>query len=194
MLKWLILVSLGVVVSVVVVDILLLLMIVYMLMVCLVCIDYVEYLCISGFMVKVVVSDDMVVVKCCLKVFKYLIVELSVMVVGYFVEGYVLVDDIKELLCEKLKVCGLSVLGLLFGVLGWEFFSLICDIVCIVFDGDIGQGCVWCEFYEILFVKLDGDILIYVCYQWCQISVVGLNSLLCWVFNQVLFLFCGLFF
>lgn len=129
--------------------------------VCLACIDYAEHLRTNGFTVKVVASDDMAAVKRRLKVPKHLTAEPSATVAGYFVEGHVPADDIKELLREKPKARGLSVPGLPLGAPGREFSSPTCDTACTVLDGDTGQGRVRRELYETLLVKPDGDTSIY---------------------------------
>ncbi|UCV02848.1 DUF411 domain-containing protein [Dechloromonas denitrificans] len=129
--------------------------------VCLACIDYAEHLRNNGFTVKLVPSDDMAAVKRRLKVPKHLEAEPTATVAGYFVEGHVPADDIKELLREKRKARGLSVPGLPLGAPGREFSSPTCDTACTVLDGDTGQGRVRRELYETLLVKPDGDTSIY---------------------------------
>lgn len=129
--------------------------------VCLACIDYAEHLRNNGFTVKLVPSDDMAAVKRRFKVPKYLQAEPTSTVAGYFVEGHVPADDIKELLREKRKARGLTVPGLPLGAPGREFSSPTCDTACTVLDGDTGQGRVRRELYETLLVKPDGDTSIY---------------------------------
>jgi hypothetical protein len=129
--------------------------------VCLACIDYAEHLRNNGFTVKLVPSDDMAAVKRRFKVPKDLTAEPTSTVAGYFVEGHVPADDIKELLREKRKARGLTVPGLPLGAPGREFSSPTCDTACTVLDGDTGQGRVRRELYETLLVKPDGDTSIY---------------------------------
>ncbi len=129
--------------------------------VCLACIDYAEHLRNNGFTVKLVPSDDMAAVKRRFKVPKDLQAEPTSTVAGYFVEGHVPADDIKELLREKRKARGLTVPGLPLGAPGREFSSPTCDTACTVLDGDTGQGRVRRELYETLLVKPDGDTSIY---------------------------------
>lgn len=129
--------------------------------VCLACVDYADYLRKNGFTVTVKAIDDMAAVKRRLKVPKHLEAEPSATLAGYFIEGHVPAEDIKELLLEKPKARGLTVPGLPLGAPGREFSSPTCDTACTVLDGDTGQGRVRRELYETLLVKLDGDTSIY---------------------------------
>lgn len=129
--------------------------------VCLACIDYAEHLRNNGFTVSVKATEDMAAVKRRLKVPKHLTAEPSATVAGYFVEGHVPADDIKELLREKRKARGLAVPGLPLGAPGREFSSPTCDTACTVLDGDTGQGRVRRELYDTLLVKPDGDTSTY---------------------------------
>lgn len=129
--------------------------------VCLACIDYAEHLRNNGFTVTVKATEEMAAVKRRLKVPKHLAAEPSATVAGYFVEGHVPADDIKELLREKRKARGLAVPGLPLGAPGREFSSPTCDTACTVLDGDTGQGRVRRELYDTLLVKPDGDTSIY---------------------------------
>ena len=130
-------------------------------MVCLACVDYADHLRKNGFVVTVKPIEDMAMVKRRLKVPKHLEAEPSATVAGYFVEGHVPADDIKEMLLEKPKARGLTVPGLPLGAPGREFSSPTCDTACTVLDGDTGQGRVRRELYETLLVKPDGDTSIY---------------------------------
>lgn len=129
--------------------------------VCLACIDYAEHLRNNGFTVVVKASDDMAAVKRRLKVPKDLEAEPSAVVAGYFVEGHVPADDIKELLREKRPARGLAVPGLPLGAPGREFSSPTCDTACTVLDGDTGQGRVRRQLYDTLLVKPNGDTSTY---------------------------------
>lgn len=129
--------------------------------VCLACIDYAEHLRNNGFTVIVKATADMAAVKRRLKVPKHLTAEPSATVAGYFVEGHVPADDIKELLGEKRQARGMAVPGLPLGAPGREYSNPTCDTACTVLDGDTGQGRVRRELYETLLVKPDGDTSIY---------------------------------
>ncbi len=136
-------------------------MVLYTPNVCLACVEYADYLRKNGFTVTVKATDDMAAVKRRLKVPKHLQAEPSATVAGYFIEGHVPAEDIKELLLEKRKARGLAVPGLPLGAPGREFSSPTCDTACTVLDGDTGQGRVRRELYETLLVKPDGDTSIY---------------------------------
>ena len=130
--------------------------------VCLACIDYAEHLRKNGFTVSVSPTADMAAVKRRLKVPKHLQAEPTAMVAGYFVEGHVPADDIKELLREKRKALGLAVPGLPLGAPGREYSNPVCDTACTVLDGDTApEGRARFDLYETLLVKPDGDTSIY---------------------------------
>ena len=82
---------------------------VYMPTVCLACIEWAEHLRQNGFTVKVTQTDEMDAVKRRLKVPKDLEAIPTATVAGYFIEGHVHADPIKELLTEKPKALGLPV-------------------------------------------------------------------------------------
>jgi len=130
--------------------------------VCLACIDYAEHLRKNGFTVSVAPTADMAAVKRRLKVPKHLQAEPTATVAGYFVEGHVPADDIKELLREKRKARGLAVPGLPLGAPGREYSNPTCDTACTVLDGDTApEGRPRFDLYETLLVKPDGDTSIY---------------------------------
>lgn len=130
--------------------------------VCLACIDYAEHLRQNGFTVSISPTADMAAVKRRLKVPKHLQAEPTATVAGYFVEGHVPADDIKELLREKRKARGLAVPGLPLGAPGREYSNPTCDTACTVLDGDTAPaGRPRFDIYETLLVKPDGDTSIY---------------------------------
>lgn len=130
--------------------------------VCLACIDYAEHLRTNGFSVTVKPVDDMAAVKRRLKVPKELEAEPTATVAGYFVEGHVPADDIKEMLRDKPKARGIAVPGLPLGAPGREYSNPTCDTACTVLDGDTGQeDRVRRELYNTLLVKPNGDTSIY---------------------------------
>ena len=98
--------------------------------VCLACIEWTEHLRQNGFTVKVTQTEDMDAVKRRLKVPKDLEAVPSATVAGYFIEGHVHADQIKELLTEKPKALGLAVPGLPLGAPGREFSSPTCETAC----------------------------------------------------------------
>lgn len=130
--------------------------------VCLACIDYAEHLRKNGFTVSIAPTADMAAVKRRLKVPKHLQAEPTATVAGYFIEGHVPADDIKELLREKRKARGLAVPGLPLGAPGREYSNPTCDTACTVLDGDTApEGRPRFDIYETLLVKPDGDTSIY---------------------------------
>jgi hypothetical protein len=134
---------------------------VYMPTVCLACIDWAEHLRQNGFTVKVTQTDDMEAIKRRLKVPKDLEAVPSATVAGYFIEGHVHADQIKELLSEKPQALGLAVPGLPLGAPGREFSSPTCETACTVLDKDSAPPRVRRELYETLLVKKDGKTSTY---------------------------------
>jgi len=134
---------------------------VFMPTVCLACIDWAEHLRQNGFTVKVTQTDDMEAIKRRLKVPKDLEAVPSATVAGYFIEGHVHADQIKELLSEKPHALGLAVPGLPLGAPGREFSSPTCETACTVLDKDSAPPRVRRELYETLLVKKDGKTSTY---------------------------------
>lgn len=129
----------------------------YMPKVCLACIDWAEHLRQNGFKVEVTQTDAMDAIKRKLKVPPELEAVPSATVAGYFIEGHVHADQIKELLAEKPKARGLAVPGLPLGAPGREYSSPTCQTACTVLDTDTAAQRVRREFYETLLVLPDGS-------------------------------------
>ena len=130
--------------------------------VCLACIEWAEHLRQNGFTVKVTQTEDMEAVKRRLKIPKDLEAIPTGVVAGYFIEGHVHADQIKELLAEKPKALGLAVPGLPLGAPGREFSSPTCETACTMLEKDSAVAPrVRREFYETLLVKKDGKTSIY---------------------------------
>lgn len=130
--------------------------------VCLACIEWAEHLRQNGFTVKVTQTDDMEAVKRRLKIPRDLEAIPTGVVAGYFIEGHVHADQIKELLTEKPKALGLAVPGLPLGAPGREFSSPTCETACTMLEKDSAVAPrVRREFYETLLVKKDGKTSIY---------------------------------
>lgn len=134
---------------------------VFMPQVCLACIDWAEHLRKNGFTVKVTQTDDMDAVKRRLKVPKALQAVPSAQVAGYFIEGHVHADQIKELLTEKPKALGLAVPGLPMGAPGREYSNPTCETACTMLDKESGSAPVRRELYETLLVGQDGSTSTY---------------------------------
>lgn len=129
--------------------------------VCLACIDYAEHLRNAGFTVRVEPREDMQAVKQRYKVPRGYEAEPTALVSGYFVEGHVPADDIKEFLAEKPKARGLAVPGLPFGAPGREYSNPTCETACTVLDNDSGEKRVRRELYETWLIKPDGSSKIF---------------------------------
>lgn len=129
--------------------------------VCLACLDWAEHLRQNGFSVKVTPTEDMAGVKRRLKVPKELQAEPTATVAGYFIEGHVHADQIKELLSEKPAALGLAVPGLPLGAPGREYSSPTCETACTMLEKDSVEQRVRREFYQTLLVGKNGKTKIY---------------------------------
>lgn len=134
---------------------------VFMPTVCLACIDWAEHLRQNGFTVQVTQTDAMDAVKRRLKVPKALEAVPSATVAGYFIEGHVHADQIKELLAEKPKALGLAVPGLPLGAPGREYSNPTCETACTVLEKESGAQRTRREFYETLLVDRKGNTKVY---------------------------------
>lgn len=129
---------------------------IYMPTPCLACIDWGAYLVDQGFQVVYKETADMAAVKRRLKVPKDLESVHTAVVAGYFVEGHVPAEDIRDLLKEKPKARGLSVPGLPRGAPGREFSNPTCESACTMLDGTTGEKNPQHELYETFLVLPDG--------------------------------------
>ena len=124
--------------------------------VCLTCIEWAEHLRQNGFTVKVTPTDDMDALKRRLKVPKDMESVPSATVAGYFIEGHVPAEDIKQLLIEKPRALGLAVPGLPQGAPGREFSNPTCETACTMLDKDSVEQPVRREFFETFLVDRNG--------------------------------------
>ena len=76
----------------------------------------------------------------------------SATVAGYFIEGHVPAEDIKQLLIEKPRALGLAVPGLPQGAPGREFSNPTCETACTTLDNTTGER----EFFETFLVDRNG--------------------------------------
>lgn len=129
--------------------------------VCIACIDWADHLREAGFAAVYHGTDDMAAVKRRLKVPKALESVHTAVVAGYFVEGHVPAEDIKELLREKPKARGLAVPGLPRGAPGRERSSPSCERGCTILDSEGTEPVVRRELYETLLVAPDGKTRIW---------------------------------
>jgi len=124
--------------------------------VCLSCIDWAEYLRQNGFKVTVKEAEDMDAVKRRFKVPADVASRMTARVAGYFVEGHVPAEDIKDLLKEKPKARGIAVPGLPMGAPGREptGADFNCERGCTIVDRENAPP--RREFYDTLLVLPDG--------------------------------------
>ncbi len=123
---------------------------------CLACIDWAEHLREAGFAVTLRENSDMAAVKRRLRVPVALEAVHTARVAGYFIEGHVPAEDIKELLRERPKARGLAVPGLPRGAPGRELSNPFCDTACTILDSVPGEREVRRELYNTLLVLPDG--------------------------------------
>lgn len=124
--------------------------------VCLACIDWADHLRENGFTAAYHGTGDMAAVKRRLKVPKDLESVPTAVVAGYFIEGHVPAEDIKELLREKPKARGLAVPGLPRGAPGRERSSPSCERGCTILDNEGTEPMARRELFNTLLVKPDG--------------------------------------
>jgi hypothetical protein len=125
--------------------------------VCLACIDWTEHLRQNGFTASFHGVADMAAVKRRLGVPVEVQSTLSAEVGGYFIEGHVPADDIKQLLQEKPRARGLAVPGLPRGAPGFDKSSPFCEQGCTILDSDsAAEPVVRRELYNTLLVEKDG--------------------------------------
>lgn len=127
---------------------------IYMPTPCLACIEWGVHLMDNGFQVAYRETADMAAVKRRLKVPKDLESVHTATVGGYFVEGHVPADDIKELLRDKPKALGIAVPGLPRGAPGREIRAQSCETGCSILEGESREP--RRELFETLLVKPGG--------------------------------------
>lgn len=126
--------------------------------VCLACIDWTDHLRQNGFTANFHGVADMAAVKRRLRVPVELQSTLTAEVAGYFVEGHVPADDIKQLLQEKPPALGLAVPGLPRGAPGFEKSSPFCERGCTILDTEgAAEPVVRRELYNTLLVEKNGN-------------------------------------
>ncbi len=136
---------------------------IYMPALCLACIDWGEHLINNGFRVKYIETADMDAVKRRFKVPKEVESNMTARVGGYFVEGHVPAQDIRDLLAEKPNARGLAVPGLPQGAPGLEgdsTNSVNCQTGCTILDPNATHEAPR-QMYETLLVTPDGQTKTY---------------------------------
>lgn len=130
--------------------------------VCLACIDWAEHLRENGFTASFHGVADMAAVKRRLGVPDGLQSTLTAEVGGYFIEGHVPAEDIKQLLQEKPRARGLAVPGLPRGAPGFDKSSPFCERGCTILDSENAtEPVVRRELYNTLLVDKDGKTRIW---------------------------------
>ncbi|HET7774823.1 MAG TPA: DUF411 domain-containing protein [Azospira sp.] len=128
---------------------------------CLACIDWAEHLRQNGFTVTLRETADMAALKKRFKVPAAVESVHTARVGGYFIEGHVPAEDIKELLKEKPKARGLAVPGLPAGAPGREASSPTCERGCTVLESAPETREVRRELFDTLLVDHKGQTRIY---------------------------------
>ena len=124
--------------------------------VCLACIDWTDHLRQNGFTASFQGVPDMAAVKRRLGVPADLESRLTAVVGGYFIEGHVPAEDIKQLLKERPPARGLAVPGLPRGAPGFEKSAPFCERGCTILDAENTEPMVRREIYNTLLVEKNG--------------------------------------
>ncbi len=125
--------------------------------VCLACIDWAEHLRENGFTVRMTPTPDMAALKQRLKVPADVESVHTATVAGYFVEGHVPAEDIKQLLLEKPKARGIAVPGLPAGAPGRQVQTPFCDTACTIIDGTTSEREPRREMFNTLLIDSRGN-------------------------------------
>ena len=129
---------------------------------CLACLDWAEHLRQNGFPdVKVKEIDDLPALKKKLKVPADLESVHTAVVAGYFVEGHVPAEDIRELLTEKPKAWGIAVPGLPRGAPGRELSMPSCETGCTMLDAQTPEREIRREMFNTMIVYKDGRVKVW---------------------------------
>jgi hypothetical protein len=125
--------------------------------VCLACLEYAEHLRQNGFSVKVDDTQDLVAIKKRHRINADLEARHTAVVAGYFIEGHVPAEDVKQLLQEKPKARGLAVPGAPRGAPGLDVLQGTgCETGCTMLEGDGAANRVRREMFNTLLVGRDG--------------------------------------
>lgn len=125
--------------------------------VCLACLEYAEHLRQHGFSVKVDDTQDLAALKKRYRIGPDLEARFTAVVSGYFIEGHVPAEDIKQLLLEKPKARGLAVPGAPRGAPGFDLLQGTgCETGCTVLEGEGAANRVRRELFNTYLVGNDG--------------------------------------
>lgn len=130
---------------------------VYVPKVCLACIEWAEHLRQHGFTVTVDDTQDVASIKKRYRIAADLEARHTAVVAGYFIEGHVPAEDVKQLLTEKPKARGLAVPGAPRGAPGLDVLAGTgCETGCTMLEGDGAANRVRREMFNTLLVGKDG--------------------------------------
>jgi len=130
---------------------------VYVPKVCLACIEWAEHLRQHGFVVTLDDTQDMAAIKKRYRIAADLEARHTAVVGGYFVEGHVPADDVKQLLKEKPRARGLTVPGAPRGAPGLDaLVGTGCETGCTMLEGDGAANIVRRELFNTYLVGKDG--------------------------------------
>lgn len=130
---------------------------------CLSCIDWADHLRQNGFEVTMTetLAANMPRLKRWLNVPAEMESVHTATVAGYFIEGHVPAEDIRQLLRDKPKARGLAVPGLPRGSPGREQSNPFCETACTILDNAGQERDVRRERYDTLLVAPDGKASIF---------------------------------
>lgn len=135
---------------------------VYVPKVCLACLEWADHLRQNGFDVKVDDTQDMAAIKKRHRIGADLEARHTAVVAGYFIEGHVPAQDIRQLLLEKPKARGLAVPGSPRGAPGLDVLQGTgCETGCTMLEGDGAANRVRRELFNTLLVGRDGKTSVF---------------------------------
>lgn len=135
---------------------------VYVPKVCLACIEWAEHLRQNGFTVTLDDTQDLAKIKKRYRIAPALEARHTAVVGGYFIEGHVPAEDVKQLLLEKPRARGLAVPGSPRGAPGLEALAGTgCETGCTMLEGDGASNIVRRELFNTYLVERNGDTRIW---------------------------------
>lgn len=130
---------------------------VYVPKVCLACAEWAEHLRQHGFVVTLDDTQDMAAIKQRFRIGADLEARHTAVVGGYFIEGHVPAEDVKQLLQEKPQARGLAVPGGPRGAPGLDVLAGTgCETGCTMLDGDGAANRVRREMFNTYLVEKNG--------------------------------------
>jgi hypothetical protein len=130
--------------------------------VCLACIEWAEHLRQNGFTVTLDDTQDLAKIKQRYRIAPDLEARHTAVVGGYFVEGHVPAEDVKQLLREKPRARGLAVPGSPRGAPGLDVLAGTgCETGCTMLEGDGATNIVRRELFNTYLVERNGNTRIW---------------------------------